>query len=99
MRALSGWSRRSGCVAPGSVRNWKRTRDVWSRAGGQMDEHALLRELDGLLAATDAALAARYPGPAVGRWPVHTAYVPADRFDAGTAARWGEAGAAALATH
>jgi hypothetical protein len=62
-----------------------------------MDE--LLRELDGLLAATDAALAARHPGPAAGRWPVHTAYVPADRFDAGAVARWGEAGAAALAAH
>jgi citrate lyase beta subunit len=30
---------------------------------------------------------------------VHTAYVPADRFDAGAAARWGAEGAAALAAH
>jgi citrate lyase beta subunit len=60
---------------------------------------ALLRDLDGRLAATDAALAAHYPGPAPGRHPVHTVYVPADRFDAGAARRWGEAGSAALAAH
>src|SRR3954454_1327592 len=66
---------------------------------GDTRPEALLRELDSRLAATDAALAARYPGPAGGRHPVHTVYVPADRFDAGSAAAWGEAGAAALATH
>jgi uncharacterized protein DUF6986 len=60
---------------------------------------ALLRDLDERLAATDAQLAARYPGPPAGRHPVHTVYVPADRFDAGAAVRWGEAGAAALAAH
>jgi citrate lyase beta subunit len=60
---------------------------------------ALLRDLDRRLAATDAALATRYPGPAPGRAPVHTVYVPADRFDAGAARHWGEAGAAALAAH
>jgi citrate lyase beta subunit len=66
---------------------------------GDTRREALLRELDSRLAATDAALAARYPGPAGGRHPVHTVYVPADRFDAGAAAAWGEAGVAALATH
>jgi citrate lyase beta subunit len=66
---------------------------------GQQRRAALLRDLDGRLAATDAALARRYPGPAAGRQPVHTVYVPADRFDAGAAAHWGDAGAAALAEH
>jgi citrate lyase beta subunit len=46
-------------------------------------------ELDALLAPSDAALAAHYPGDAGGRRPVHTVYVPADRFDSGTALRWG----------
>ena len=66
---------------------------------GETRREELLRELDARLAATDALLAARYPGPATGRHPVHTVYVPADRYDAGTAAAWGAAGAAALAEH
>jgi hypothetical protein len=66
---------------------------------GDTRREALLRELDSRLAATDIALAAGYPGPTGGRHPVHTVYVPADRFDAGAAAAWGEAGATALATH
>jgi citrate lyase beta subunit len=60
---------------------------------------ALLRDLDRRLAATDAALAARYPGPVSGRQPVHTVYVPADRYDADSVVRWGDAGAGALALH
>jgi citrate lyase beta subunit len=66
--------------------------------GGQR-RAALLRDLDGRLAATDAALAARYPGPAAGRHPVHTVYVPADRYDATAVTRWGAAGVEALADH
>ena len=66
---------------------------------GETRREELLRELDARLAATDALLAARYPGPATGRHPVHTVYVPADRYDAGTVADWGAAGAAALAEH
>ena len=53
---------------------------------GEQRRAALRRDLDGRLAATDVALAARYPGPPTGRQPVHTVYVPADRFDGGTAA-------------
>ena len=49
-----------------------------------------------LLAALDAELAARYPGPDVGRQPVHSVYVPADRFDAGTVTAWGSAALDAL---
>jgi hypothetical protein len=66
---------------------------------GETRREALLRDLDIRLAATDATLAARYPGPAVGRHPVHTVYIPADRYDPGAVAGWGEAGAAALAEH
>jgi citrate lyase beta subunit len=55
--------------------------------------------LDRQLAPVDAALRAGYPGAAPGRQPVHTVYVPADRFTADLAARWGEAARAALAEH
>jgi citrate lyase beta subunit len=41
------------------------------------------RELDERLGAVDAALARNYPGERPGRQPVHTVYVPADRFHAG----------------
>jgi citrate lyase beta subunit len=54
-------------------------------------------ELDAMLAGADQALAERYPGERAGRQPVHTAYVAADRFEPGLAARWGQAALAALA--
>jgi citrate lyase beta subunit len=66
--------------------------------GAGVDRDAITRELDARLAATDAVLAARHPGP-VGRQPVHTVYVPADRFTAATAAEWAAAAAGALAGH
>jgi citrate lyase beta subunit len=57
-------------------------------AGGSgLDE--MLAEADRSLAAADRALARDYPGPRPGRQPVHTVYVPADRFAPGLAARWG----------
>jgi citrate lyase beta subunit len=63
----------------------------------------LLTELtdavDRRLATADAALAAAYPGARAARQPVHTVYVPADRYDAGTVRRWGELAAEALADH
>lgn len=49
-----------------------------------------LDHIDALLAATDALLAAEYPGPTGSRQPVHTVYLPADRFTATTSAEWGE---------
>ncbi|MGQ0468232.1 MAG: DUF6986 family protein [Sporichthyaceae bacterium] len=58
-------------------------------------------ELDVLLVRADAAVAARLPA-STARQPIHTCYVPADRYDAGTVAAWGrEAGAtmAAYADH
>jgi citrate lyase beta subunit len=54
---------------------------------GRVDE--LAAETDQILAGADRALAAGYPGPRPGRQPVHTVYVPADRFGTGLAAGWG----------
>ncbi|MGH3310786.1 MAG: DUF6986 family protein [Streptomyces sp.] len=42
------------------------------------------------LAPVDAELARRYPGDPGTRQPVHTVYVPADVFAAGTVRAWGE---------
>ncbi|MYZ37645.1 MULTISPECIES: aldolase/citrate lyase family protein [unclassified Streptomyces] len=51
------------------------------------------------LAAVDAELARRYPGDPGTRQPVHTVYVPADVFDAGTIRSWGDQALAALDEH
>ncbi|MFF1818075.1 DUF6986 family protein [Kribbella sp. NPDC058245] len=56
-------------------------------------------ELDQRLAAADAALTADYPGDRGVRQPVHTVYVPADRYDAQTVADWGSQARAALTGH
>ena len=50
---------------------------------------SLIAELDRELAQADRDLAQRYPGDRVDRAPIHTVYVPADRYDAGTPAAWG----------
>ncbi|HEY2206845.1 MAG TPA: aldolase [Pseudonocardia sp.] len=42
-----------------------------------------------MLAGDDADRTRRYPGGPAGRLPVHTVYLPADRFAEDTAARWG----------
>ncbi|MCA0145360.1 aldolase/citrate lyase family protein [Blastococcus sp. LR1] len=64
-----------------------------------MRTDALLASLDTALAADDAARTARYPGPAIGRQPVHTVYVPADRITADTPQVWGAAAVAVLDEH
>jgi len=66
-----------------------------------MSDHlaGLLADLDERLAGVDAEFARRYPGEAGTRQPVHTVYVPADRFHAGLAAEWGADALAALAEH
>ncbi|WP_329031814.1 HpcH/HpaI aldolase/citrate lyase family protein [Streptomyces sp. NBC_01725] len=51
------------------------------------------------LAPVDAELARRYPGDPGTRQPVHTVYVPADVFDAGTVRSWGDRALAALDEH
>jgi len=56
----------------------------------------LLKELDARLADADLSLARDYPGDRGVRQPVHTVYVPADKYDAGTVASYGEAALAVL---
>ena len=56
-------------------------------------------ELDDRLAPVDAMLRDRYPGDPGGRQPVHTVYVPANRFRVGLADEWGAAALAALRDH
>ncbi len=51
------------------------------------------------LSEADAVRAARYPGDAGGRQPVHTCYVPADRVTGDVAAEWGAAALATLDEH
>ncbi|MEW2581586.1 DUF6986 family protein [Streptomyces syringium] len=61
---------------------------------------ASVREaVDASLAETDAELARRYPGDPGTRQPVHTVYVPADAFTAGTVRSWGDQALAALDEH
>ena len=55
--------------------------------------------LDALLAPDDAERAARYPGGGPRRQPVHTVYVPADRFAEHTVREWRAAAIAALDEH
>ncbi|MGZ0149535.1 DUF6986 family protein [Kribbella sp. WER1] len=59
----------------------------------------LMTELDRRLAAADAALTADYRGDRGVRQPVHTVYVPADRYDGGTVADWGAQARKALDEH
>ncbi len=59
----------------------------------------LTADLDARLAEADAALARDYPGERPGRQPVHTLYVPADRYDAGLVPRAGAEALAALDEH
>jgi citrate lyase beta subunit len=56
----------------------------------------MVAEADAVLAEADRALAERYPGPRPGRQPVHTVYVPADRFGPGLPGQWGRQALAAL---
>ncbi|WP_448074145.1 DUF6986 family protein [Georgenia yuyongxinii] len=49
-----------------------------------------LGAVEGLLGPVDARLTRDYPGEDTSRQPVHTVYVPADRYRAGLAQEWGE---------
>jgi citrate lyase beta subunit len=55
--------------------------------------------IDAQLAATDLLLERNYPGDDGSRQPVHTVYVPADRFTPGFAADWGAQAQAAADAH
>ncbi len=54
-----------------------------------------LAAIERRLAPTDEALALNYPGDDGRRQPVHTVYLPADRFTPGTTREWGELALAA----
>ncbi len=55
-----------------------------------MDRLSVLADdVDGLLADADRDLADSYPGERAARQPVHTVYVPADRFSPDLAGTWG----------
>ncbi|MGN6218414.1 MAG: DUF6986 family protein [Microbacterium sp.] len=58
-----------------------------------------LAELDRFLATTDRMLADRFPGDDGSRQPVHTVYVPADRYTPALPAEWGETALAAVDAH
>jgi citrate lyase beta subunit len=64
-----------------------------------MLDPSVVAALDARLAVDDAQRNAAFPGSAPGRQPVHTVYVPAQHFDAGTLASWGTAARAALAEY
>src|SRR6478752_7190580 len=55
--------------------------------------------IDGQLAATDRLLERNYPGDDGSRQPVHTVYVPADRFTPSLAADWGAQATATTDAH
>lgn len=57
---------------------------------------ALLAQIDERLASTDEFLERTYPGETGRRQPIHTVYVPADRFSAQTARQWGDEAIAAV---
>lgn len=59
----------------------------------------LIGRLDRALAGADAALAASYPGDRGVRQPVHTVYVPGDRYDEKTVAEWSAESGRVLAEH
>jgi len=59
----------------------------------------LMADLDRRLATADAELVADYPGDRGVRQPVHTVYVPADRYGEQTVAEWAAAARQVLAEH
>ena len=60
---------------------------------------SLADSLDEHLAASDAELLRRYPGDPGTRQPVHTVYVPADRYAAGLASDWGQQALSLVGEH
>lgn len=60
---------------------------------------SFLAGLDDRLASTDELLSTAYPGPLDRRQPVHTVYVPADRYSVSLPAEWGKAASELAAAH
>ncbi|MFJ5122756.1 DUF6986 family protein [Kitasatospora sp. NPDC088548] len=67
--------------------------------GGASFSRAARAAVEALLAPVDADLTRRYPGDPGTRQPVHTVYVPADAFTAGTVRDWGRQALEAFDTH
>ncbi len=65
---------------------------------GRLGER-VLADLDARLAETDAFLARAYPGEDGRRQPVHTVYVPADRYTVDLPQLWGAEAASVVAAH
>ncbi len=59
----------------------------------------LLAHVDAQLGDTDALLARAYPGEDGRRQPVHTVYVPADRYSPGLPREWGDTALALVEEH
>ncbi len=59
----------------------------------------LAAQLDQQLATADADLLRDYPGDRGVRQPVHTVYVPGDRYDASTVGEWADAARTVLSQH
>ncbi|MEO6411237.1 MAG: hypothetical protein ABIO48_01510 [Pedococcus sp.] len=64
-----------------------------------VDLKALSATLDERLRDADAALEQQFPGERAIRQPVHTVYVPADRYDSALVPRWKAEALAVLADH
>jgi citrate lyase beta subunit len=64
-----------------------------------MLDDAVVDALDEALRGDDAERARRYPGGTLKRQPIHTCYVPADAFDAGTPQAWGRAALESMDRH
>ena len=69
------------------------------RTDDGLDLDGLADRLDERLEDADERLARRYPGDRPGRQPVHTVYVPADRYAAGLCHRWANGAERALIEH
>ncbi|GAA1204304.1 DUF6986 family protein [Prauserella alba] len=65
---------------------------------GRLTEDVYAR-IDASLAASDARVAAAYPGEPAGRQPVHTVYVPAGGYHAGLPGEWGARALDVLTSH
>jgi hypothetical protein len=65
-------------------------------SGPRLAEH-VLADIDARLVETDAFLVRAYPGEDGRRQPVHTVYVPADRYTVDLPRQWGEQAAALVA--
>lgn len=63
------------------------------------DAARFLAQVEQRLADDDREFAAAYPAPRPRRQPVHTCYVPADRFGSGTVRSWGDQALELLAAH